>query len=611
MKKRTINLISAIVLTATTTSSVAWAHGALSYPQARQWRCSSGASPNKSTPWNGGDDPICKALAADGKQRVFTDWSGVNQGGAGGHSSNPSYKKDPLGAHKTAIGKNNPICGAGKGGAWNALNDPKYHWEDYATKIQPGNQEFTYVVTAPHNTYPNGYVDVYITKDSWQPGTPVHFSDLDPKPICHYVPDGRTSPLQTGEEKDGTRSKFESFKCHIPENKRGGHVLFTVWQRNDSAEAFYSCSDVDIDNGQPVESHWDQLVNDAGNTGLPTYTNLQDGDTIKFVTENKKEQDKATAQVVISHENMDTWQYNIANQINNENALNSAIKIGHLSRDKQHVVPAKDDQNDVYISQEVTNPNNYTWSITHEHAKPEPESNSWKALNGSGRSDNALYDIPGLKIGDQLVFRLFDNSENLRTGILAGNQDADSVKITLTEQNIGHWKYALAKAFDQTASKKGIIQIGALDKASDSVDPTRSDDNRVYIQKQAAEKRGVNYSWIIDVHSSPDPIPQPSQWNNSKSYQFGDFVTYQGQAYYCLVANQGLTPDQNLEWLPVNLDQTSQWQQDKSYAKGDVVYQQHDDKKVHYIAVFDQSGRNPEGDIDGRLAWSKAHFSNE
>ena len=61
---------------------------------------------------------------------------------------------------------------------------------------------FEYTVTAAHRTKEKGYIDVYITRDSWQMEQkldhPVTWNDLEEKPICHWVPDTYPTPIQKG-----------------------------------------------------------------------------------------------------------------------------------------------------------------------------------------------------------------------------------------------------------------------------------------------------------------------------------------------------------------------------------------------------------------------------
>lgn len=108
---------------------------------------------------------------------------------------------------------------------------------------------FEYTVTAAHRTRSNGYIDVYITRDTWQMelDRAVTWNDLEESPICHWVPETYPTPIQKG-------GPMEAYPCTIPHDKIGKHVLFMVWQRDDSQEAFYSCSDVVLENPENSDS---------------------------------------------------------------------------------------------------------------------------------------------------------------------------------------------------------------------------------------------------------------------------------------------------------------------------------------------------------------------
>lgn len=87
--------------------------------------------------------------------------------------------------------------------------------------------------TAPHKTYGKGYFDFYITKDGWADTNEIlSWDSLEDTPFCRYLG-----------ESDRNMLKTEIFSCTVPQ-KAGKHVIYTVWQRDDSPEAFYSCSDV-------------------------------------------------------------------------------------------------------------------------------------------------------------------------------------------------------------------------------------------------------------------------------------------------------------------------------------------------------------------------------
>ena len=98
---------------------------------------------------------------------------------------------------------------------------------------------FSYSVTATHHTFPNGYIDSYLTKTGVDFTLPLTWEDFEDQPFCHYVPPSLNTPIQEGGDTD-------HFECQIPEASVGLHVILQVWQRSDSPEAFYSCADVDL-----------------------------------------------------------------------------------------------------------------------------------------------------------------------------------------------------------------------------------------------------------------------------------------------------------------------------------------------------------------------------
>lgn len=124
------------------------------------------------------------------------------------------------GRHRELI-PDGQLCSAG---------DPKYGAMDrtssgwLATGLQPGRQTFKWVLNAPHATK---YYRFYITREGYDPAQPVRWDDLE---LIH----------DSGAR---TAKKLESFSVDVPA-RTGRHVVYSVWQRSDSPEAFYACSDV-------------------------------------------------------------------------------------------------------------------------------------------------------------------------------------------------------------------------------------------------------------------------------------------------------------------------------------------------------------------------------
>ncbi|MEV3993207.1 lytic polysaccharide monooxygenase [Streptomyces sp. NPDC049837] len=183
-------------------ASPASAHGTMTDPVSRVSAC---YAEGPESP----DSAACKAaLAASGPQ-AFYDWNEVNIANAAGN-------------HKRLI-PDGKLCSANRD-KYKGLDLPRGDWP--SSQLAAGKHTFHYKATAPHK----GSFELYITKDGYDPSKPLKWSDLEAKPFAKV-----TNPkLENGAYVfDGT----------VPA-KSGRHLIYSVWQRSDSPEAFYTCSDV-------------------------------------------------------------------------------------------------------------------------------------------------------------------------------------------------------------------------------------------------------------------------------------------------------------------------------------------------------------------------------
>ncbi|GHC79441.1 lytic polysaccharide monooxygenase auxiliary activity family 9 protein [Streptomyces flavofungini] len=151
----------------------------------------------------------CKAVVAAGGTQALYDWNGVNIANAAGESKE--------------IIPDGKLCSAGND-KFKGLDLPRADWP--ASKLAAGAHTFRYKATAPHR----GSFELYVTKDSYNPRKPLKWSDLEAKPFAKV-----TDPkLVNGEY---------VFSGKVPA-KTGRHLVYSIWQRSDSPEAFYTCSDV-------------------------------------------------------------------------------------------------------------------------------------------------------------------------------------------------------------------------------------------------------------------------------------------------------------------------------------------------------------------------------
>ncbi|MGP8302819.1 lytic polysaccharide monooxygenase [Streptomyces inhibens] len=198
-----IALVGIAPLTLTVlTAGPAAAHGSMSDPVSRVSACyAEGPESPRSA--------ACKAAVQAGGAQAFYDWNGVRDGNAGGRSK-----------EKIPDGK---LCSGGDA-KFKGLDLPRADWP--SSTMRAGNHTFHYRATAPHK----GYFELYLTKAGYDPTKPLKWSDLESKPFAKV-----TDPRLTNGE--------YVFDGKVPA-RSGRHLIYSVWQRSDSPEAFYTCSDV-------------------------------------------------------------------------------------------------------------------------------------------------------------------------------------------------------------------------------------------------------------------------------------------------------------------------------------------------------------------------------
>ncbi|MFC8870644.1 lytic polysaccharide monooxygenase [Streptomyces sp. NPDC057148] len=187
----------------TLAAAPASAHGSMGDPVSRVSQCHAEGPENPKS-------AACKAAVAAGGTQALYDWNGIRIGNAAGK-------------HQELI-PDGKLCSA---------NDPAFKGMDLAradwpaTSVSSGSYTFKYRVTAPHK----GTFKVYITKPGYDPSKPLGWSDLD-----------LSAPVATATD-PAASGGFYTFAGELPE-RSGKHLLYAVWQRSDSPEAFYSCSDI-------------------------------------------------------------------------------------------------------------------------------------------------------------------------------------------------------------------------------------------------------------------------------------------------------------------------------------------------------------------------------
>ncbi|MFB7345181.1 lytic polysaccharide monooxygenase [Streptomyces hydrogenans] len=212
--RRTLSVTVAALALSGLAASPAVAHGSMTDPVSRVAACYAEGPEAPSS-------AACKAAVAASGTQAFYDWNAVNIANAAGQ-------------HRQLI-PDGKLCSAGND-KYRGLDLARADWP--ASKLTAGKHTFRYKGTAPHK----GSFALYVTKDGYDPSKPLRWADLEAEPFVTVTDPG----MQSGDYVlEGTVPK-----------KSGRHLIYSIWQRSDSPEAFYTCSDVvfGADNGGSAPS---------------------------------------------------------------------------------------------------------------------------------------------------------------------------------------------------------------------------------------------------------------------------------------------------------------------------------------------------------------------
>jgi len=191
------------------TGGTAVAHGSMVWPGSRTYLCYEDGRAGS----GGGDiqptNPACVAAVAQGGKQPLWDWFG-------------NLISNAAGRHREIV-PDGSLCGPTT--KYAAYNLTRADWP--TTQVQANSSvTFRYNAWAPHP----GTWEQYVTKDGFDVTKPLKWSDLESVPFDKVT----NPPLANGEY---------AWQARLP-NKSGRHIIYSLWQRSDSPEAFYSCSDV-------------------------------------------------------------------------------------------------------------------------------------------------------------------------------------------------------------------------------------------------------------------------------------------------------------------------------------------------------------------------------
>lgn len=284
------------------------AHGTFTTPVSRIYNCF------LENPENPQSDSCKEAVAVGGTQALY-DWNGVNIGNAND-------------MHMDII-PDGQLCGAGRE-LFKGMNLARDDWfKNNISPNQQGELDFVFKATAPHSTK---YFDFYITKDGYNPLEPLKWSDLEDEPFCSIT----EVQLENGNY---------NMNCPFPAGKSGSHVIYNIWQRDDSLEAFYACIDVSIEGDDTDPGGGNDAYTSIGS--IVSNQDLSPGDKVIFRLFDENFSDVETITKKLNEKNFtaEKWPFVLSKKINKKSDY---VKAGVLNEDE--VKPVKSvNENQVYI----------------------------------------------------------------------------------------------------------------------------------------------------------------------------------------------------------------------------------------------------------------------
>lgn len=274
-------------------SQTSQAHGTMEVPESRIYNCFLNNPENPS-------DPACAAAKAVAGTQPFYDWNEINQANADGN-------------HRALV-PDGQLCAGGRS-KYAGMNLARSDWQ--ATPITPkadGTYDFRFYATAPHST--RDWI-FYITRQGYTGSAPLKWDDLFE--FCRHgnVPVGA--------------DKRYTLTCPLPQ-LTGKHVIYTTWQRNDSTEAFYSCTDVVLGGGSTTSAWTDEGA-------LQAQSNLTAGSQVTLRLFNSSGNDLESIVYTLSEDAVAAdWTLGFANVVN---AQSQYARIGVLDPASDTIAPVQ------------------------------------------------------------------------------------------------------------------------------------------------------------------------------------------------------------------------------------------------------------------------------
>ncbi|MFM2666652.1 carbohydrate-binding protein [Vibrio mediterranei] len=320
----------------------------------------------------------------------------------------------------------------------------------------------------------------------------------------------------------------------IPSDRSGDAILFTRWQRIDTAgEGFYNCSDITInpgnggDSAPPTSPPQDSLPHlEQGSLFIPESMELTTpsvGDTVKYDIHNKRGELHTSFKLNVTENNKNDWDRLLASQVNGYYATNhnGNVFIGAWHEEMNHYMYFKNDLRANYFNSKDARASG-TMSIE-------------KNNDDTGSEIQAVITPKTLQSLEKATVNLGDII------VLHPNNSKGSF------DNI-EWRQ-VSGPYVETVNN----EIEALVVKTAGLEPSKT--HTLTFELKVSNNRDTDtsvYSFTVIPADAPTPPEKPendsAKWNFNDIYVAGDTVSHNGKVWKAQWWTQGEEPGTTGEW---------------------------------------------------------------
>lgn len=386
--KKNLVLVAPALLSSLIYSQFSYSHGWVEFPSARQNTCyNDGGFWSDSIP-----NEACQAAYDLSGTYPFVQRNEVSANVAD-YTNMDAVK---------AVVTNGNLCSAANS-AKAGLDVVSNAWQKTTINLDEDNQfELVFTATATHNP---SYWEFYLTNESYDFSSSLTWDDL-------------TLISTEGNIYVNDENEYV-ITVNIPAGRSGNAILYTRWQRDDSAgEGFYNCSDITISGGSSSDSGNDTYLADIGYFVSTDFSEVEAGDSLRLRGFSSSGSEAIDMYYIITNDNIGTWAKSLATMFNDWQDGNWYIGIWNETQNQYTF-----NSNNIYANKVYAPASDYSYQLSLiKGSYDDTDVGTWSASSVYTYGDSVSYknciwnaqwwtqgDEPGTT-GEMGVWRTFDEN---------------------------------------------------------------------------------------------------------------------------------------------------------------------------------------------------------